>query len=156
MSKKQTSTLLEGIQDTFDTLGKISSRMYTSGSHNHNRCQDYVGAVLQDIDEQGWNLIRPEFLEQLSQACTLLKDAEELSTLVANFQDLCTTYLKAECLHVLCTSHLWIAAKEEILCLTDQDPQALDDALFNERLVWQVTLSYTSWPSFSKDDIKID
>lgn len=130
---------MQGTQDAFDTLGEISSRMYTGGSRNHNGCQDRVGAVLQDIDERGWNLIRPEFLEQLSQAHTLLKDAEELSTLVANFQGPCTTYLKAECLRVLRTSRLWVAAEEEILCLADQDPQALDDALFNDRLVWQVS-----------------
>ncbi|KAG1802918.1 uncharacterized protein HD556DRAFT_1304155 [Suillus plorans] len=63
---------------------------------------------------QGWNLVRPQFLEGLMWARTLLKDAEELSTLVTKFE-----------------------AEEENLSLADQDPEVLDDALFNHRLVWQ-------------------
>ncbi|KAG1789134.1 uncharacterized protein HD556DRAFT_1447198 [Suillus plorans] len=100
--------------DAFETLNDISSRMYTSGSRNHNGCQDRVCAVLHNIDVQGWNLVRPQFLEELTWARTLLKDAEELSTLVAKFE-----------------------AEEEILSLADKDPEVLDDALFNYRLVWQ-------------------
>lgn len=128
---------MQGTLDAFETLNDISSRMYTGSSRNHNGCQDRVCAVLHNIDVQGWSLVRPQFLEELTRAHTLLKDAEELSTSVAKFEGPCTTYLKSECSRVLRTTHLLLAAEEEILSLADQDPEVLDDALFNHRLVWQ-------------------
>ncbi|KAG1845339.1 hypothetical protein F4604DRAFT_1688751 [Suillus subluteus] len=111
----------------FETLDEMFSRTYTGGSRNHNGCQDRVGAVLQDIDAQGWSIVRPEFLEEVSEATTLLKDTEDLSMCVAKLEGPCTAYLKTE-------SRLWLAAEEQILSLMDQEPGALEHALFNDGL----------------------
>jgi hypothetical protein len=59
--------------------------------------------------------VRPEFLEEVSEATALLNDAEALSTSVAILDGLCTTYLKTECLRLLHTACLWLAAEEQIL-----------------------------------------
>ncbi|KAG1744767.1 hypothetical protein EDB19DRAFT_1826912 [Suillus lakei] len=108
---------LQATLNAFDTLDEILSRTYTGGSRHHNGCQAHVGAILQDIDAQGWSIVRPEFLEQVSEATALLNDTEALSTSVANLE-----------------AHLWLAAVEQILSLMDQEPGALDHALFNDRL----------------------
>ncbi|KAG0692996.1 hypothetical protein DFH29DRAFT_881826 [Suillus ampliporus] len=107
----------EATLNVFDTLDEILSRTYTGGSCHHNGCQARVGAVLQDIDARGWSIVRPEFLEQVSEATALLNDAEALSTSVANLE-----------------ARLWLAAEEQILSLMDQEPGALDHTLFNDGL----------------------
>jgi hypothetical protein len=128
---------LQATLNTFETLDETLSRTYTGGSRHHNGCQARVGAVLQDVDARGWSTVRPEFLEQVSEATALLNDAEALSTSVAIFDGPCTAYLKTECSRLLHTAHLWLAAEEQILSLMDQEPGALEHALFNDGLVWQ-------------------
>jgi len=128
---------MQATLDAYETTDEIWSRTYTGGSRNHNGCQHRVDAILQDIDVRGWSDIRPGFLVEVSEARTLQKDADELVTVVTNFEGPCAAHLKTECSRLLCITRLWLAAEEEILSLMDKDQEALEAALLKNALVWQ-------------------
>lgn len=128
---------MQATLDAFEAMEEMWTRTYT-GSRNHNGCLDRVIAVLQDVDERGWDVVRPEFMGQLSLSRDFVKEAEALSTLVENLHGPCTPQLKTECSRLLCFARLWLTSEEEILCLMEQGQDVLDEALFADKLIWQV------------------
>lgn len=108
-----------------------------TGCRNHNGCWDRFVVVSQAVDERGWDVVRPEFMGELTVAQDFTKEAEALSTLVDNLNGPCTQQLKSECSHLLRFARLWLTSEEEILCLMEQGQDILDEAFFAEKLIWQ-------------------
>ncbi|KAG0692572.1 hypothetical protein DFH29DRAFT_1008432 [Suillus ampliporus] len=128
--------IMEATLNAFQAMEEMWTRTYT-GCRNHNGCQDRVVAVLQDVDERGWDVVRPEFMGQLTVAQDFMKEAEALSTLVDNFNGPCTPQLKTECLHLLGFARFWLTSEEEMLRLMEQGQDVLEEAFFAEKLIWQ-------------------
>jgi len=50
----------------------------------------------------------------------------------------CSGKVQSECLRLICRIQLWVTAEEKIICLMDQGQEALNDALYENMLIWQI------------------
>lgn len=127
---------LQATLNAYETLDSLWASTYT-GSRTDIGCQERVIAVLQEVDSIEWDRVRPRLEEELVEARVLAKDAEALMSSVTDLEGPCSGKLKFECTRLLCRTQLWVAAEEEIICLMDQGQEVLDDALYQDKLVWQ-------------------
>ncbi|KAG1794532.1 uncharacterized protein HD556DRAFT_1442720 [Suillus plorans] len=126
----------EATLNAFESLDLLWASTYT-GSRTNTGCQDHVIAVLQDVDVQGWDLVRPVCEKELLEAWDLVRDVEVLVRSVANLEGPYSDQVQTECAQLLSRTQLWLAAEEQIIFLMDQGQEVLDEALYEEKLVWQ-------------------
>lgn len=108
-----------------------------TGCRTNTGCQDRVIAILQEVDIIGWDDVRPGCEKELLEARALARDAEALVQSVTNLEGPYSDRLKTDCAQILSRTQLWVAAEEQMIALMDQGQEVLDQALFEDKLVWQ-------------------
>lgn len=122
--------------NAYEMLDSLWASTYT-GCRTNTGCQDRVIAVLQEVDSVEWDRVRPRLEGELTEARELAKNAEVLVHSVADLDGPCSGKLQTECLRLLHRTQLWVAAEEEIIHLMDQGQEILDNALCENKLIWQ-------------------
>ncbi|KAG2740849.1 hypothetical protein P692DRAFT_20880632 [Suillus brevipes Sb2] len=88
-----------------------------AGCRTNTGCQEHVIAILQEVD--------------------IIGDAEALLPSVTNLEGAYSDQLKTDCAQLVSRAQLWVVAEEQIVALMDQGQEVLDQALFEDKLVWQ-------------------
>lgn len=122
--------------NAYESVDSLWASTFT-GCRTNTGCQECIIAILQEVDIIGWDDVRPRCEKELLEAQELARDAEALLQSVTNLEGAYSDRLKTDCAQLVSRAQLWVAAEEQMIVLMDQGQEVLNQALIEDKLVWQ-------------------
>ncbi|KIK34921.1 hypothetical protein CY34DRAFT_17382 [Suillus luteus UH-Slu-Lm8-n1] len=126
----------EATLNAYESVDSLWASTFT-GCRTNTGCQERVIAILQEVDIIGWDDVRPRCEKELLEAQELARDAEALLQSVTNLEGAYSDRLKTDCAQLVSRAQLWVVTEEQMIALMDQGQEVLDQALIEDKLVWQ-------------------
>jgi hypothetical protein len=92
-------------------------------------------------DRKGWDSLKPEYENEVHEACKLLEKAHSLSMSAGNLEGPYTEQLQVGVCSVICILQFHIQAYEEMIHKMDLCVESYFEALCEGTLDWQLALA---------------